>query len=256
MGYALDHRDEGERLEQQAELFAYNLVSEYENLNLKKGEKVLDAGCGTGLVARHLRSRFPDCHFDGCDASELRLQQAKTLSGGNLRFFSCDLGQIPEPDESYNVVLSRYVFEHLAAPLLVTKELYRLLKPGGLIHLVDFDGILFNLTHTNSKLQCFLDKLRTVWPSDLLIGRRLPVLLNQAGFKNVQWTSTAFGFQGSELDAEVDMTEKRLSFCHPLLVECLGSAEMADEFVSLYLGEMRSATSTLFYNKFIVTGVK
>jgi SAM-dependent methyltransferase len=87
---------------------------------------LLDAGCGrTAPVLR----RF--------------LGKARRLIGVELvdftdvpegiETYNADLGQIPLPDASVDVVMSRSVFEHITDPEAVYRELARILKPGGRI---------------------------------------------------------------------------------------------------------------------------
>ena len=47
-----------------------------------------------------------------------------------------DLARLPYPDETFDLVISKYVFEHLEGPALVMKELHRVMKPGAhlLVH--------------------------------------------------------------------------------------------------------------------------
>lgn len=79
---------------------------------IKKGERVLDIGCGLGAVANDLAERS-GAIVDGIDLSEVNIAEAKRrFVHANLRFFVQDALTL-EPKEKYDVVLLSNVLEHL-----------------------------------------------------------------------------------------------------------------------------------------------
>lgn len=256
--YILDHKDESFRLEWQSRLKHYNLEEELKNLKLNENETLLDAGCGTGVVGRYLSKGQKLQRIDGCDFSELRINEAKKLvqDCSNFNFFTTNLENIDMPDESYNTVVSRYVFEHLESPLKVAKELYRLTKKGGQIYLIDLDGIFINLFTTNEKLNSMLLELKNGLSFDLEIGRKLPAYLSWAGFKNIEWDMQVCSFKAEELKHEAFNSKERCIFCRPIFEKIFKSSKRADEFIEMYLNEMTNPENVLFHNKFIVSGKK
>jgi SAM-dependent methyltransferase len=97
---------------------------------LRPGIAVLDAGAGRGLM-------YPYDYRD----TVARMAGADTdpaIEGnGNLTdAVVADLAHLPYEDAEFDLVFSKYVFEHLDRPLDVMRELRRVLKPGGhlLIH--------------------------------------------------------------------------------------------------------------------------
>jgi SAM-dependent methyltransferase len=50
-------------------------------------------------------------------------------------FVQCDAADMPLPDDSFDIVVSTVVFEHLANPAKVLDEAVRILKPGGVTHI-------------------------------------------------------------------------------------------------------------------------
>lgn len=97
---------------------------------LRPGMSVLDAGAGRGLRYPH-RIRDTASRVAGAD-----LDPAVLENPGLTDAVVADLADLPYEDASFDVIVSKYVFEHLAAPLATMVELRRVLRPGGclLIH--------------------------------------------------------------------------------------------------------------------------
>ena len=92
-------------------------------------QKILDVGCGDGRLARAIRARCGDVVIHGCDVSTAAL----TRSEGLDRQYSVDLNceALPEPGESFDLVIASEVIEHLIMPDRTLEELIRVLKQGG-----------------------------------------------------------------------------------------------------------------------------
>lgn len=95
------------------------------------GESVIDFGCGRGnFVIDELRDLFSS--VQGFDVSA-------EATRGNTTCQHIQIGGgegLPFAAESANVVLSLWVFEHLAKPAEVLAEIYRVLVPGGFVAFV------------------------------------------------------------------------------------------------------------------------
>lgn len=113
---------------------------------LKKGESVLDVGCGTGTLAvAAKRIAGPDSAVNGIDASPemIRKAQQKARKAGAQILFRDGLAEaIPFPDAHFDVVLSSAMLHHLPqrTRLECAKEIHRILKPSGRVLAVDFQG--------------------------------------------------------------------------------------------------------------------
>ena len=71
--YALEHQNEFARLEEQFKVKGYECEPEFRHLYLKKGDTLLDAGCGSGVISRFLAWQNPHATIIGCDASSDRV---------------------------------------------------------------------------------------------------------------------------------------------------------------------------------------
>ena len=90
--------------------------------------KILDAGCGPGVMAGKLMER--GYAVWGIDFAEPMIRQARQLCGSNL-FGVGDVEHIPFPDNTFDVVVSLGVIEYLESDEQALREMRRVLRPGG-----------------------------------------------------------------------------------------------------------------------------
>lgn len=103
-----------------------------EELQLKDGDKILDAGCGDGFYL-HLLSRLGKYQITGLDFDKNALKSAKKNLKGvkNVTIMHGSVLELPFKANSFNKVILTEVAEHLPDDLQGLKEIYRVLKPGG-----------------------------------------------------------------------------------------------------------------------------
>jgi SAM-dependent methyltransferase len=100
---------------------------------VKPGQAVLDVGCGTGVVA--VTARRVGAKVTGLDLTPELLARAKEHGGvagfGDIAWREGDAEALPYADGQFDVVLSQ--FGHMFAPRaeVATREMLRVLKPGG-----------------------------------------------------------------------------------------------------------------------------
>ena len=92
------------------------------------GLRVLDAGCGAGVLAAELVARGAE--VTGIDKSENLLAIARTRAPGEFRRH--DLTQpLPFADASFDLAVASLVMHYLEDWTAPLRELHRVLKPGG-----------------------------------------------------------------------------------------------------------------------------
>jgi ubiquinone/menaquinone biosynthesis C-methylase UbiE len=259
MKYAMESEGEAKRLETQAQQKGYQLEGELAGIDLPVKGKFLDAGCGSGLLCRFLKSQSSHRDVWGVDFSDLRLHQAEqTATAENLtiRFQREDLTRLSFEDASFDVIFCRYVFEHLARPDVVLKELYRILKPNGKLILINFDGIVVNMHSCDQFLQQQLEQLAKGYVGDLYIARKLPSLLSQHKFGDVRWQTSCMDFTAEDRQEEAANTRSRFEFASEVLCRIFGGEKQASEFKARYFAALEDPASTIFYTKFVVEGIK
>ncbi|OAA67223.1 methyltransferase type 11 [Niveomyces insectorum RCEF 264] len=120
-------------------------------LQLPAGSRLLDAGCGTGLVALHL-ARYGmrvtgidvvDRHVQKARANMARAAAGPNNTDGEVTVRKMDyhhLGSLPAA--SYDGVYTMETFVHATDPEGVLAGFHRLLRPGGRIALFEYDNTL------------------------------------------------------------------------------------------------------------------
>jgi ubiquinone/menaquinone biosynthesis C-methylase UbiE len=114
------------------------LVEEYENRLIlemtqpKPGEKILDAGCGTGVFTRHLLAG--GAQIVGLDISLPMLRRAKeVLSPYPFQSLQGEMGHLPFPDIRFDKFISVTALEFIKDARGTVLEAFRVTKPGGCI---------------------------------------------------------------------------------------------------------------------------
>lgn len=117
----------------------------YDNLvalaGVQPGERVLDAGCGTGyLTRRAAHATGPTGALVGIDPSAPMIEYARTVCPAHVTFHITGAEAIPEPDASFEVALSSLAVHHIPPGLRpqALREMLRLLRPGGRLLIADF----------------------------------------------------------------------------------------------------------------------
>jgi arsenite methyltransferase len=106
-----------------------------DDLAIQPGERVLDVGCGTGLLAEYLAELVgPDGRVLGIDPLPLRIGLALAKARPNLSFQVDDAYDLEDlPDSSCDVVLLNAVFHWLPEKTVPLLNFARLLRRGGRI---------------------------------------------------------------------------------------------------------------------------
>ena len=107
------------------------------------GQRVLDLGCGTGTLAIQVKRRQAAAEVVGIDADPETLERAEAKAaeaGVELQLDEGYSDALPYPDESFHLVLSTLFFHHLdpAAKRDTLREIARVLRPGGELHVADW----------------------------------------------------------------------------------------------------------------------
>lgn len=99
------------------------------------GKKVLDLGCNTGIILMPLLRRGVDVVGVDIGPDDIRQAKRNLLRKGldPARVQVAAGANLPFGEEAFDVVLLIDVLEHVADPVAVTKEIRRVLKPGGLV---------------------------------------------------------------------------------------------------------------------------
>lgn len=92
---------------------------------------ILDVGCGRGRLLARLRRAHPDASLTGTSIFPFSLAEREHLDRHDIRPIYCAAHRIDVPDSSQDVVVSTEVIEHLRDPAALVREIFRVLRPGG-----------------------------------------------------------------------------------------------------------------------------
>ena len=98
------------------------------------GLRILDVGCGAGLLCEPLAERGAD--IVGIDATARNIEIARwhaMHSGVDIDYRHCLAEHVLDAGETFDVVLNTEVVEHVADPEQLIKECSALVKPGGIM---------------------------------------------------------------------------------------------------------------------------
>jgi len=99
----------------------------FDRYELKSGDDLLDIGCGRGeFLAGFIKCGVRGYAVDQSEAARKYCPEAE------LRNSDIENNGIPYPDNFFDVVYSKSVIEHFHYPERLVKEMFRILKPGGL----------------------------------------------------------------------------------------------------------------------------
>ncbi|MCX7920831.1 MAG: methyltransferase domain-containing protein [Clostridia bacterium] len=183
------------RLKGQVELFWEKEYKHYQEFGLKDGMTILEIGSGPGFLTEKLLEALPNSFVYGVeiDPGLVEYSDRYLKEKGHDRFkiyngSATDLGNIVQ---DCDFAITRLVLEHLPDPLKAVKEIYRSIKPKGKAVFIDNDFEMHLMTYpVVSKLRELYDAYCTARLNENgnpKLGRELPILLEKAGFINIDF---------------------------------------------------------------------
>ena len=163
---------------------------------LETGVSVLDCGCGPGSITLGIAACTAPGEVVGIDFGQSQIDRASanaTREGlRNVRFETANCYSLPFDDAKFDRVFSHALMEHLADPVRALRELYRVLKPTGVIGVCSPDWAGFILSPPSPELSRAVDAYMTLQSKnggDVGVGRKLGLHLATAGFESVRMSA-------------------------------------------------------------------
>lgn len=153
--------------------------------------KILDAGCGRGVISRMLARRYSVAEVDAIDLNsegqERNRQIASRMGLANCHFLLADLTQF-DADGQYDLVVSVDNLEHIEDDLGVLRSFYRTMRSGGVL--------VVHVPHYYRRWPVFKWTQNFDVPGHVRPGYHLPEIVERvrrAGF-SVERSGFSYGF--------------------------------------------------------------
>jgi len=150
--------------------------------------RILEVGSGSGAVTMRLLADFPEAQVTALepDGDLLALAGERLGASPRLSLVHGSIDHNPLGEGGFDLVVVRYVLQHLADPVAALGALRAKLAPGGRLAVIDVDGGLWGAAEptdpTLAPLHAAAAATHAGRGGDRLVGRRLWSLLRAAGY--------------------------------------------------------------------------
>lgn len=156
---------------------------------IRGAHRVLDLGAGTGTLTILIRQKHPQARVVGVDADPQILELARSkaqAAGVEIVWKEASALALPYPDNAFDRIVSSLMFHHLTLEDKVDAlwEVWRVLRPGGEVHILDFGK-----PHTLGAWLISLVTRHMEETADEIDGLLLGIM-RQTGFREVQETGS------------------------------------------------------------------
>ena len=227
-----------------------------EKAGIKNANRILDVGCGIGTVSQYIASNYPDKRIVGVDISEKFIDEAKKksveLGLKNTEYKVCNAENIPFDSDSFDLIICRFLLQHIKKWENVVQEFYRLLGDGGKIVIIETDwGGQF--VYPPCKQYDFLNnmviKFRKYIGVNVYIGRSICVDLAKYHFKSLDYYCDMKLYDSNNCDdGKFKIKErtkvyakiaKKIIFLRPIIIRCVNKIHRFLDSVDFILTDCR-----------------
>jgi ubiquinone/menaquinone biosynthesis C-methylase UbiE len=164
---------------------------------LKDGMSVLEVGSGPGFVTEWLSKLVPNGSITCLEIDPILVSYAQQSLEGKTQC-SCNFveGSAIEmglPDNSFDFAYVRLVVTHIPDPIAATKEIMRVLKPGGKVVFAEGDYAFNSISNPLvPEAEAIREKIARFKGGRDTSARRAWHILNTAGFQNIDLEAVVF----------------------------------------------------------------
>jgi SAM-dependent methyltransferase len=202
--------------------FARELQAIVDGLPIGSGMRVLDLACGDGFYTQRIAGRLgSEGSITGVDINLAYLAQARAAvprraGWAAIDFVAATVDRLPFQDRTFDLVWCAQSLYSLPDPLVAIGHMARVLRPGGLVAVLENDTlhqvllpwpVALELPLRAAELRFFQESRNA---SRYYVGRRLPALLAAAGLDPLPMTSHAFDRQAPLGAAEQELLQSYL----------------------------------------------
>lgn len=189
-----DQKNEFNRLAAQAQLMKPLEVKILKESGLLPEFNILEIGCGPGFITSILCELTSDGQIFATDNDETLLEICrqnikKPPKKGLTLINSSKPNSLEVLKSKIDFGYLRFVLQHVPEKEIILNEVYKALRPEGIICALDSDDGLVIQHPEDEFIRTILSeaqKTQSTKGGDRLIGRKIPSLFSQTGFRNIQ----------------------------------------------------------------------
>jgi len=173
---------------------------------LKPESTLLDVGCGPGNITLEFAEKLRFGNVIGIDASEAIIKKAqenyRASNLDNCSFRIGDAYSLDFEDNSFDIVHAHQLLQHLKNPIAAIQEMYRVVRPEGIVAVrdADYGGMIWspNDPRLNEWMDLYhrMTKINNVEPD---AGRFLFSWVSQIPFSSIAVSSSTWTFATPEM---------------------------------------------------------
>lgn len=257
--YIMDDPREALRLESKVDPEAW--VHKYIAHRISPHYKVLDVGCGPGVILREVAELDPTIRATGLEISPDRVRIAVDKHPGNSRvtFATGDAHAMQFPSNSFDFVYSRMLFQYLPDKQHALAEIVRVCRPGGTVLLQDLDGqLLWHYPESPSVQRAVETVIKALGKTgfDPFVGRKLFRLAQVAGLENLKVDVECYHLIAGEIRSHIlEQWKLKLNIAFPLIAQVLGQ-QGAKKQIDSFLEYLQRPDTLTYSTVFTVVGEK
>ena len=186
--------------------------------HLGPGMDLLDCGSGRGTITSGLAQLLSPGRVVGIDISEKAVERASAdysaTDFGNLTFRQADVYELPFEDETFDVAFSHACLSNLQEPSRALREMWRVLRPGGVLGIRDSDDDAAVWAPVEGPMGRWCELFGGLFRAnggDPRFGRKLRGLAAQIGFEKYEIGG------GYQVFAQTDETRSYADFAAGLI---------------------------------------
>lgn len=176
------------RLSLQANVLTENEINFLKSTGLKAGMNVLDLGCGVGETMGLINQNFENLNISGIDSNPDFINICQSKPKSNFKFYQHDVYDLSFISEKFDFIYARFLFQHLVNPKKVLQEAFKILKPNGIMVILDVDDSTYTLTPSSNNLTLFLEsaeKAQIKNGGDRRVGHKLKDYFKDSHYQNI-----------------------------------------------------------------------
>jgi ubiquinone/menaquinone biosynthesis C-methylase UbiE len=258
--YILSYDGECERLERQSLIFGHDRG--FDMVSPRPGERVLDAGCGSGWLSRLIAERMPDCEVVGVDINPDYVAYANRRAAeaglDNLSYRVASLTDLPFAAGSFDTIFSLMVLMFLPNRQDAIAELARVAAPGGRV-IAAQQGLALQLNHPpepdlDAHLRAFFAFAFPDWKI-----QALPQMMETAGLRDITLrseTDPLYTFLGAATPAQLENNHNVIKPAVARMGDFLNDPVATASFVERWQAHIARPDTTTLTTFFVGTGIK